>query len=349
MTKNYLNDLATARVGTLIRILFRWKGGLWKSVYLDLIIWCIFYVVFALVYRLALSTSQQKTFEDVAQFLGKYEKYISVVFMLGFFVETVVNRWWAVIENMGITDDMSLTVSCYLDGVDETSVRYKRAIVRYMCLFQALLYRSVSTSVRKKFPNLESFVKEGYLLKGELSKLSEDEIWTPIQWSIALATKARSECLIKSDLYLTHIINTCEQLNTTLRIVWVYAWVVLPLAYSQVIFMVVRLYFAVSLISQQVFVSSDEHFDTYVPIPIILSFIFYFGWLKVAEALLNPFGFDDDDFDVNSLLERNKKSLLMLKKSLIIAEEISFSFGEITDRDDRLTAMFITDCRLDSG
>jgi hypothetical protein len=29
------------------------------------------------------------------------------------------------------------------------------------------------------------------------------------------------------------------------------------------------------------------------------------GWLKVAEALLNPMGDDDDDFEVNWLLDRN--------------------------------------------
>uniref|UniRef100_A0A914VBH1 Bestrophin homolog n=1 Tax=Plectus sambesii TaxID=2011161 RepID=A0A914VBH1_9BILA len=29
------------------------------------------------------------------------------------------------------------------------------------------------------------------------------------------------------------------------------------------------------------------------------------GWMKVAEALLNPFGNDEDDFEVNYLLDRN--------------------------------------------
>ena len=29
------------------------------------------------------------------------------------------------------------------------------------------------------------------------------------------------------------------------------------------------------------------------------------GWTKVAETLLNPFGDDDEDFQVNYLIDRN--------------------------------------------
>ena len=45
--------------------------------------------------------------------------------------------------------------------------------------------------------------------------------------------------------------------------------------------------------------------DYVIPVFTILQFIFYFGWLKVAEAIMNPYGEDDDDFDMNWLVDRN--------------------------------------------
>ena len=57
----------------------------------------------------------------------------------------------------------------------------------------------------------------------------------------------------------------------------------------------------------------------FIPLFGILKFIFYFGWLNVAETLINPFGEDDEDFDVNYLINRNlqlapQSSLFLWKK-----------------------------------
>ena len=44
--------------------------------------------------------------------------------------------------------------------------------------------------------------------------------------------------------------------------------------------------------------------DLYIPVFTILEFLFYFGWMKVAESLINPFGEDDDDFETNYIIDR---------------------------------------------
>lgn len=37
----------------------------------------------------------------------------------------------------------------------------------------------------------------------------------------------------------------------------------------------------------------------------MLQFVFYMGWVKVAEAMLNPMGENDDDFEGNFLIDKN--------------------------------------------
>lgn len=51
----------------------------------------------------------------------------------------------------------------------------------------------------------------------------------------------------------------------------------------------------------------------------------YIGWLKVAEALLNPLGEDDDDFECNFLIDRNlsvrqKKNKKLLQVGIKIVD-----------------------------
>lgn len=43
------------------------------------------------------------------------------------------------------------------------------------------------------------------------------------------------------------------------------------------------------------------------PCLICWQFCFYVGWLKVAEVLINPFGEDDDDIELNWLIDRHIK------------------------------------------
>ena len=62
----------------------------------------------------------------------------------------------------------------------------------------------------------------------------------------------------------------------------------------------------------------DSILDFYVPIFLVLQYIFYFGWLQVAKTLINPFGGDDDDdFEVEYFINRNYQvGFLMIRDDI---------------------------------
>lgn len=80
----------------------------------------------------------------------------------------------------------------------------------------------------------------------------------------------------------------------------------------QVVFLAVRIYFFLCLIARQsVLIDGEKPKDNSPVYPFVpflmtsLQFVFYVGWMKVAESLMNPLGEDDDDFECNYLLDRN--------------------------------------------
>ena len=64
----------------------------------------------------------------------------------------------------------------------------------------------------------------------------------------------------------------------------------------------VWVYFALALIGSQA--QTTEPY-TFIPIFLVLKFIFFFGWLEVAEAIQYPFGNDADDFHICQLVSRH--------------------------------------------
>lgn len=88
-----------------------------------------------------------------------------------------------------------------------------------------------------------------------------------------------------------------------------------PLVYTQVVTIAVYSFFVACLFGRQylyrpITSGADpsapvNDMDYFFPFFTVFQFFFYVGWLKVAEAMICPFGKDDDDFEVNWVLDRN--------------------------------------------
>lgn len=76
--------------------------------------------------------------------------------------------------------------------------------------------------------------------------------------------------------------------------------------YFQVVTIAVYSYTLISVIGNQHIEGKNENFiSSCFPLLPVLEFFFYMGWLKVAETLINPFGDDDDDFEVIWMIDRH--------------------------------------------
>ncbi|TMS37952.1 hypothetical protein L596_004783 [Steinernema carpocapsae] len=309
MTVTYTGDVANANIKAFLKTIFRWKGSVWKAVYLELIIWSLAYALLSVIYRNALTEDQRDLFEKVALFCYKYGDFIPLTFMLGFYVNLVVQRWMKMFHNLGWIDDVALMAASYIQGIDEKSRMIRRCIVRYLCLVQVMVFRAISIGIRKRFPTFDTLVASGYITATERGSLGESQFYLPARWAMTLIKKAREEGRIHSDQAVQDLFNEICDFRTRVVSLWLFDWVPVPLVYTQVVFLTVRVYFILAIMGRQ-YIDVDKHpirgpVDAYVPFFTVLQFTFYVGWMKVAEALLNPFGDDDDDFECNWVIDRN--------------------------------------------
>uniref|UniRef100_A0A915PD11 Bestrophin homolog n=1 Tax=Setaria digitata TaxID=48799 RepID=A0A915PD11_9BILA len=235
--------------------------------------------------------------------------------MLGFFINVVVNRFWLLLRNIGWIDTSALYISKYISGKDDHARLLRRNLVRYLLFHQVLIYRDISEVIRRRFPTLETLVTAGYITELELQHFNAIEsknrkYWVPIHWAMGLAHRARKEKRLDSPQALQDIFSRINDFRLNLSQLIISDWVPIPLVYSQVMSLTVRLYFFLALMGQQNIAPSPDanyvdNVNTHIPFISMCQFIFYMGWMKVAEVLMNPFGDDDDDLEINWLIDRN--------------------------------------------
>ncbi|KRZ80192.1 Protein pelota -like protein [Trichinella papuae] len=322
MTVTYSLECSTSTLATFLKLLLRWRGSIYKLMYKEAIIYLTLYTVLSLVYRYGLDENQRVHFEKLSLFCERSLSFIPLTFILGFYVSMVVTRWWDVFMNIGWPDRIVLQVACYVQSADQKGRMVRRTVARYLNLAQTLVLRDISSAVKKRFPTIEMVIQSGFMNEEELKQYEEvkclhHKYWIPIQWCCTLLCKARKESLIENDLLLNQMIDDIMNYRQNLMMLLNYDWI-------SVVTIAVYGFFAASLMARQYLNPSKNYpghnVDLYVPIFTILQFVFYMGWLKVAESLINPLGEDDDDFEINYIVERN------LQAGYLIADE---NYGRI--------------------
>ncbi|TNN11169.1 Bestrophin-4 [Schistosoma japonicum] len=371
MTVSYGSLIATVKYGSFFRLLFRWRGSLYKLVWPGFLVYCCFYAIVAIAFHSIPNKPEYRDaktlFVQICYIASRVTDAVPISFVLAFYVNLVVGRWLQQFNCLPTPDAICLLLSTYLDenpdckdriqltDGEERALVYRRTISRYVNLASALCFCSISISMKQRFPTLDSLVLCGLMTEQELeiySKLDEstNNFFVPLVWAISLIARAHEEKMIREerhvDALITQVVAFWEKLHT----LCMYDWVNVPLVYNQVVTLAVYIYFTVTIFGHQ-FVASPEIIQAVsikdnstdltstnhnsnilgspvnatdasdngasypkiirnIPIFTILSFIFYNGWLKVAESLVSPFGLDDDDFEVVPLLERNLNTSL---------------------------------------
>ncbi|KAI6216833.1 Bestrophin/UPF0187 family-containing protein [Aphelenchoides fujianensis] len=300
MTVTYSCD-ANTWLG-LSKLLFRWKGSVWKAILSDVIVWSLAYVSINLFLRNLCNDAQQSNFTIFQKALTERMRGYPMVFMIGFFTNVVFNRWVTIFHT-------ALAVAAGIRGTDKETRVLKRNIIRYCVLSQALVFRDISITARRRFPEIESFLDCGLMTTTEYDlyearPLPISKSWLPIHWALDHVVHAREQGKIQADMICWQVQEKIREFRNNLHKLSCFDFCPVPLVYPQIIYLAVRCFFGLTLISAQT-LGNDSFPLLNIPIVPLIEFVLIDGWVNVSGVLIQPFGDDDDDFEVNAIIDRN--------------------------------------------
>ncbi|XP_006825644.1 bestrophin-2-like [Saccoglossus kowalevskii] len=307
MTVTY--SLKVSRTGTFTfpRLLFMWKGSVYKLLYKELLIYLLLFYALSLTYRFALTGAYKAAFELTCSFFkDSLLDAIPLSFLMGFYVSLVVSRWWDKYVCIPNTDEICQVFATFIRGSDDVTRMQRRTLVRWITLSSAIVYTSVSAPVFRRFPTTKHLVQAGLLTEKEHAMFENMPTphvkwWLPLSWSCNLVARLKAEGKIESGG--TAVIQKIQLHRASCATMMDYDWIGVPLVYTQVVTIATYTFFIAKLFSSQ-FLESSTDLDIWFPVILVFEFLFYFGWLKVAEVMINPYGGDDDDFEINYILDR---------------------------------------------
>ena len=144
MTVTYLEYIPNAGFIGFYRVLWLWKGSLYKGIWKSLLVYITVYAAISIFYRYVLSEAApeywKEAFERFCVFFGKYYDILPLNFILGFYVTQVISQWWKQYSNLVWTDTLSMDLVSFLPGSGRPK-QLRRQIIRRVNLANVLCLR----------------------------------------------------------------------------------------------------------------------------------------------------------------------------------------------------------------
>lgn len=119
MTVTYLEYVHTASWKSFFRLLGIWRGSIWKGTCRKLGVFCLLYTLISLGYRFVLIRDEEtkKMFEILCNFMNKYEHFLPLNFILGFYVTQVRSGYKQTKPNLSLPGDQPVLAAVQRCGL----------------------------------------------------------------------------------------------------------------------------------------------------------------------------------------------------------------------------------------
>ena len=188
-----------------------------------------------------------------------------VTFMLGFFVNHVVKRWWDQITKVPTIEPVIIGLAGLVwpskneNGDMKSITFFRKTILRYCILSWTMAFRKFS-NLRKKLYSKDDFIEKGLLTPNEFSILSnhgKDELWwcdrwwVPLTWASNMVNKAfnQSQIVPKDHKDLIAVILRYQK---DLEIIIKHADNPTPILYGQAVHVAIWSFFILGTVSGKI-------------------------------------------------------------------------------------------------
>ncbi|PIC45463.1 hypothetical protein B9Z55_005474 [Caenorhabditis nigoni] len=230
---------------TFLKLLFRWKGSLWKAIWKHLLIFLTMYYIINAYYRFGMTKEQQNEFIKYVMLVDGWTKEIPLTFLLGFYVAMIVRRWWDCCQLISWPDHLLYNVSALIRGQDPETRIIRKTIARYAILTSVLAWRSISLRVLARYPTDDHLVDSGLMTKEEMVMFKSilvhvdphQKWWVPLNWIQTMMVRCFEKGTLTHTNELRVLLDALEKYRNGFFQLFIYDWIAIPLVYTQVMSM----------------------------------------------------------------------------------------------------------------